>query len=332
MIKESEGEMNYLEKFRGKIIVYEGSDGSGKTTQSKLLKRYLESLGMPVYLTDFPQYTKTTGGMCLARLLKKDDLLKGSLAVTDFTLTSESIMPIIEILKDRGIAVNLKQFMNRGMIRAYDFLLNLFKPFESGEAHDNFPFPHYIHPRDIDPLIVSIPYAVDRAEASEEIRRHLEKGEVVILNRYWTSNLGHQVAKYNVFKDGKLDAEATKKARIEFIRTLFDIEIKSLQIPIESVVVALSVSYEKSQELLRKRGSVIDAVESDDSYLLKSANNYKWLSSLFRHWVLVECQNENGELKRPEEILKATVEKLVNYEFVDPAQEYLKVLDSNLFL
>ncbi len=323
--------VNYFNKYRGKIIVYEGSDGTGKTTQSELLKSYLESLGLPVYLTGFPQYTKTSGGMCLARLLRKEDILKDCSTISDFTLPSESIMPIIEMLKEKGIVVNVNQFINRDKFKAYDFLLKLFEPFKAKESSDNFPFPHYIHPKEIDPLIVSIPYAIDRTEASEELRKHLEKGEIVILNRYWTSNLGHQVAKYNVFKDGKLDVEATRKARIEFIRTLFDIEIKYLQIPIESVVVALSVSHEKSQELLRKRGSVIDAVESDESYLMNSANNYKWLSSLFKHWLLIECQNEKGELKNPEEILKATIEKLINYEFVDPAREYSRVLDSNLF-
>ena len=31
----------------GKLIVFEGTDGSGKATQSKLLCRYLEEKGIP---------------------------------------------------------------------------------------------------------------------------------------------------------------------------------------------------------------------------------------------------------------------------------------------
>jgi dTMP kinase len=44
------------EKLRGKIIVIDGSDGCGKTTQINLLKQYLEDLGEKVTLFDFPRY------------------------------------------------------------------------------------------------------------------------------------------------------------------------------------------------------------------------------------------------------------------------------------
>lgn len=40
----------------GKIIVIEGTDGSGKQTQAKLLKERLEQEGYTVYSTSFPNY------------------------------------------------------------------------------------------------------------------------------------------------------------------------------------------------------------------------------------------------------------------------------------
>jgi len=43
---------------RGKLIVIEGTDGSGKTTQSKLLVEELEKQGHSVKTIDFPQYGK----------------------------------------------------------------------------------------------------------------------------------------------------------------------------------------------------------------------------------------------------------------------------------
>lgn len=39
---------------RGKFIVFEGTDGSGKSTQMKMLGSYLKSLGVDVYLTCEP--------------------------------------------------------------------------------------------------------------------------------------------------------------------------------------------------------------------------------------------------------------------------------------
>ena len=41
---------------KGKIIVIEGTDGSGKQTQAKLLKERLEREGYTVYSTSFPNY------------------------------------------------------------------------------------------------------------------------------------------------------------------------------------------------------------------------------------------------------------------------------------
>jgi len=41
---------------KGKIIVIEGTDGSGKQTQAKLLKERLEQEGYTVYSTSFPNY------------------------------------------------------------------------------------------------------------------------------------------------------------------------------------------------------------------------------------------------------------------------------------
>jgi dTMP kinase len=47
---------------KGKFIVIDGTDGSGKATQTKLLVEELRQSGYPVEMTDFPQYgTKSAG-------------------------------------------------------------------------------------------------------------------------------------------------------------------------------------------------------------------------------------------------------------------------------
>ncbi len=43
---------------KGKLIVIDGIDGAGKTTQIELLKKYLDSQGIPWEALSFPQYGK----------------------------------------------------------------------------------------------------------------------------------------------------------------------------------------------------------------------------------------------------------------------------------
>ncbi len=59
-----------LKKRKGKLIVIEGGDGSGKATQARLLIDYLKSLRIPVRYYDFPQYYHSFHGKIIGRYLK----------------------------------------------------------------------------------------------------------------------------------------------------------------------------------------------------------------------------------------------------------------------
>ncbi|MDD3301276.1 MAG: dUTP diphosphatase [Patescibacteria group bacterium] len=52
-----------MQKNKGKIIVIDGTDGSGKTTQLHLLKEKLQAEGFGVEIADFPQYNHKSAGM-----------------------------------------------------------------------------------------------------------------------------------------------------------------------------------------------------------------------------------------------------------------------------
>lgn len=54
---------------KGKLIVLDGNDGSGKQTQSEMLRSHLISLGIRVLLVSFPRYNETFFGRMLRRLL-----------------------------------------------------------------------------------------------------------------------------------------------------------------------------------------------------------------------------------------------------------------------
>lgn len=55
---------------RGVLIVLEGTDGSGKATQLKLLVKWLKKQGYKVKTTDFPQYYSSFFGKLVGRFLK----------------------------------------------------------------------------------------------------------------------------------------------------------------------------------------------------------------------------------------------------------------------
>lgn len=57
------------------FIVFEGIDGSGKGTQIKLLKEYLETLGKNVWITAEPSNSKE--GLQIRRILKGEEKLLG---------------------------------------------------------------------------------------------------------------------------------------------------------------------------------------------------------------------------------------------------------------
>jgi len=55
---------------KGKLIVFEGIDGSGKTAQLKLLKKYLDYHNIPNKVIDFPRYKQSFHGKTVARYLQ----------------------------------------------------------------------------------------------------------------------------------------------------------------------------------------------------------------------------------------------------------------------
>lgn len=70
---------------RGKFIVIEGTDGSGKATQVGLLKDRLIKEGRQIEIVDFPQYYETFFGKMVGQFLKGDF---GGLAQVDPHLAS----------------------------------------------------------------------------------------------------------------------------------------------------------------------------------------------------------------------------------------------------
>jgi dTMP kinase len=218
--------ISHIQKRKGKLIVIDGGEGSGKATQAELLVEYLKSKKIPVKYYDFPRYYSSFHGETVARFL-------------------------------------------RGEFGTMD---------------------------QVSPYLASLAYALDRASVKEEMDAFLQKGGYIITNRYATSNMAHQGAK---FKD--------KKEREAFLKWVYELEYKVHKIPKEDIVIYLYVPWKKGVELTQKKAERkylnggTDMAEADIQHRIDSENMYLELTKIHSNWKKIECV-KNGELLSKQEI------------------------------
>jgi dTMP kinase len=207
---------------KGKFIVLDGNDGSGKATQSKLLASRLSEAGTSCTMLDFPAYDRNFFGAFIGECL--------------------------------------------------------------AGTHGDF-----LH---MDPKIASTLYALDRYESSESIRKDLSDGNVIIADRFSSSNQIHQ--------GGKISDE---KERIAFLEWLDKMEHEVMGVPRPDLIIYLRVPVETSLKLLLEKraaknqllgAGVRDTVEEDRTYLERSHETANWLASHQKNWRVVDCESEGG--------------------------------------
>lgn len=141
---------------------------------------------------------------------------------------------------------------------------------------------------DLNPQAASILYAIDRFDASFEIRELLNSGKIVIADRYVTANAGHQ--------GGKIIDEAE---RIKFFKWLDNLEYGTFGIPKPDLNIILHVPAETSQKLIAERSKIdanrkTDIHETDINHLKNAELVYLQIAKLFPNTKLVECmEGEN---------------------------------------
>ncbi len=150
---------------KGKLIVVEGTDGSGKTVQTSLLVERLSKEGYQVQMTDFPQYGKSF----FANMIEK--YLKGGF----------------------GWPQELKNHL-----KMHPFST------EKNSISDNYKT-EYVEsrPDEVNPYLTSLLYAGDRWETKDQMNKWLLEGNIIISNRYVCSNMAHQGAKIRDIKERK---------------------------------------------------------------------------------------------------------------------------------
>jgi len=212
----------------GRLIVIEGTDGSGKKTQTELLVQRLRDEGRTVTTFSFPQYGKKSAGMV-------EEYLAGK----------------------------------------------------------------YGPSNEVDPYSASVFYAVDRFDVAKEIRAALNRGEIVVLDRYVDSNAGHQGGK---FRD--------PEARAKFLGWLYDFEYRILDIPEPNIVVLLYMPVDVALKLMEKRERAKDGHEADTQHLRNAEASYLWLAEQYpEDHQKIDCVQEGEVL--PKEVIAEKVYKIV---------------------
>lgn len=124
-------------------------------------------------------------------------------------------------------------------------------------------------------------FALDRAEARDELSKLLADNDIVLLDRYVASNVAYSAARAGQRADGEIAAWV---AELEFGR--FDL-------PVPDVQVLLDVPTELAAERARRRGELdsaraLDAYERDISLQERTAAVYRMLAESQWHgpwWV-----------------------------------------------
>lgn len=209
------------------LVVLEGLDGAGKSTQVKKLRTYLESLYGSLEYVHFPRYDAPVYGELISRFLRGD--------------------------------------------------------FGSNES---------VHPQ-----LVALLFAEDRHGAAPAMKETLEKGGVILLDRYVYSNIAYQCAKL------KNDQEA------EALRDwIFNTEYGDFALPKPDLNIFLDVpiSFVESKLKADRAGDDRDYLaggqdihEADIEFQKKVRAIYQRQCELDPKFIRIDCSDEYGMMLPP---------------------------------
>ncbi len=212
------------------LIVLEGLDGAGKSTQVKKLREYLESVCKSLEYIHFPRYDAPVYGDLISRFLRGD--------------------------------------------------------FGSNET---------VHPQ-----LVALLYAEDRHGAAPEMRKVIDAGGTVLLDRYVYSNIAYQCAKVS-------DPEQKENLR----QWIFDTEYGDFNLPKPDLNLFLDVPIsfvEKKLTSSRKGGDRdylaggTDIHEADMQFQCRVRDVYRRQCELDPKFIRIDCSDSEGNMLPPDAI------------------------------
>jgi dTMP kinase len=141
----------------------------------------------------------------------------------------------------------------------------------------------------------SIFYALDRFDASQEIRCHLEAGTHVIADRYVASNMGHQGSKIT-------DPEERRR----YLSWNDELEFGIMGLPRPDLNLVLHVPAAIALELKKQAGGkdgnqALDLHESNRAHIEATEACYLEIARTFPGFHLIECM-DGDRLLAPDEV------------------------------
>ena len=220
------------------FLVIEGLDGSGKSTQLKLLREYLEQHAVPYRYLHFPRLEEGVYGKLVARFLR-------------------------------------------------------------GEMGSN---------DQVDPYLVALIFAGDRADASETIRQWMEEGNLVIVDRYVYSNIAYQCAKL-----------ASRDEQNRLRDWILQFEFGYNQLPKPDLNLYLNVPLEFTRKQLKKTRNGEDRAylkgerdihEENLGFQERVRQVYLSLQEYVKDLKIINCTDASGNMLPPEVISKLIIQKI----------------------
>ena len=138
----------------------------------------------------------------------------------------------------------------------------------------------------VSPYLASVLYAGDRFESSEIIKQWLAEGKIVVLDRYYTSNLIHQSAK---LAPSELEAFIAWDEKMEF---------EIFKIPRPNLVIYLHLKAEIAHDWITKRGNGHDGHDTLEHMEIAEKQCLKLVKNL--GWEKIECFAKGNPLTIPE--------------------------------
>ncbi len=166
------------------------------------------------------------------------------------------------------------------------------------------------NPKEVNPYAASVFFAADRfASFNITWKKFYEEGYIIICDRYVTSNMIYQAAK---FEDGK--------ERDDYLEWLADLEFEKLKLPVPDIVIFLNISPRYCSHLIKSRMNKItgkkekDIHEKNEEYMKKTYEAALLVARKYK-WKILDCI-DNGHLMSIEKI-SGLIKELVDEETAD---------------